>query len=136
MCFSLWVSLRNIPREKQQFLEGTSFFETLFFLPRRKFVSSILRLCFLPLDIMNIWCNHSNAKMHCCANYKIWVKVERHLDMFLSERICQQFYFCDIVCFHLFKKFTKRLQQVIHVQQFLVTCLVNRFFILKYFQRL
>ena len=46
--------------------------------------------------------------------------------MFLSQlfsvtTICQQFSFCHIVCFHVFERFTRYLQQALNVQQFLLT---------------
>lgn len=63
-------------------------------------------------------------QIQCCTNYKICLKVKIHLGKFLSKHICQQFSFCHIAWFNPFKRFTRHLQQVIHVQQFLVTCFV------------
>ena len=130
-CYTIFI--KKYYKRKQQFLEDSIFFK-LFFLPSRKFgltyhVDSFPWLSWI-FDRRT-----QTSQIHCCINYKNWVKFELHLDMFLSEYISQQFSFSDIVCFHPLERFARHLQ-AFHIQQFLLTWLVKLFFILKYFQQL
>ena len=126
---------KKYSNSKQQFLEDSIFLIELLFLYHPG--NLVWHTMLIVFPWISWICGGSTwtSQMHCCMNYKNWVKVEIHLDMFLSEHISQQFYFCDIVCFHPFEWFARHLQ-VFHVQQFWLIWLVHLFFILKYFQLL
>ena len=127
-CYTIFI--KKYSKRKLQFLEDWIFFFKLLF-------------SYHPGNLVNIPCwqfflgyheswiyngNTQSSQIHCCINYKIC------LDMFLPEHTFWQFSFCDTVCFHHFERFARHLQ-VFHVQQFLLTWLVNPFFTLKYFQQ-